>query len=93
MESKDKKVSKAKLKNHFQNGNFKLTLEPITIKNFTQETRYSSVRSSSITPCNKKVQKTNPMLKVAEIFNKFWENFKAQIGEKKYNELISKQLW
>jgi hypothetical protein len=90
MESKEKKESKAKLKSHFQNGTLGLTLEPIRIKNFAQETRYSSVQSSNITPFNKKKkQQTNTMAKVTEIFNKFCENFKSQIGEKRYNELIS----
>lgn len=55
----EKRKSKAKLKSKLHNGilyKLKVYLEPVINKNMTQETRYSSIRSSSITPYSKKVQ-------------------------------------
>lgn len=70
---------------------FKKLTEKVVLKNPTQETHYSSVRSSSITPFNKNSTNKNywePMKKVIDVFTKFWDNFKNQVGEEKFFELI-----
>jgi len=87
-------MSNAKLKMHLQNGKqLCLLVESMQTKNFTQETRYSSVRSSSITPfCKKVMPQEEPMKKVADIFNKFCMKFKAQVGEEKFNEIVSHRI-